>query len=52
MDVVCEKIIQDRRDEMKLGPIRPPAKHVSFADTKYHLGTADWNKIDLVRIKA
>ncbi len=50
MDTVCEKIVQDRRDEMKLGPIRPPAKHVRLADTKYHLGTSDWNKIDLVRL--
>jgi hypothetical protein len=30
-------------------PLNPPAKHIAIADTKYHLGTADPAKIDLVR---
>jgi hypothetical protein len=31
-------------------PLNPPAKHIAIADTKYHLGTADPAKIDLVKI--
>jgi len=31
-------------------PLNPPAKHIAIADTKYHLGTADPAKIELVRI--
>ncbi len=31
-------------------PLNPPAKHIAVADTKYHLGTADPQKIDLVKI--
>ncbi len=50
MDVVCQRIVQKRRDEMNLGPIRPPAKHITLADTKYHLGTSEWEKIELVQI--
>ncbi len=31
-------------------PLNPPPKHVFLADTRHHLGTADPNKIDLVRL--
>jgi hypothetical protein len=31
-------------------PINPPPKHVFLADTRHHLGTADPEKIELVRI--
>jgi hypothetical protein len=31
-------------------PLNPPAKHIAVADAKYHLGTADPRKIDLVKI--
>jgi hypothetical protein len=31
-------------------PLNPPAKHIAVADTKYHLGTADPQKIELVKI--
>jgi hypothetical protein len=31
-------------------PLNPPAKHIAIADTKYHLGTADPQKIELVKI--
>jgi hypothetical protein len=31
-------------------PLNPPAKHIAIADTKYHLGTADPEKIELVKI--
>ena len=31
-------------------PLNPPAKHIQIAETKYRLGTADPEKIDLVKI--
>lgn len=31
-------------------PINPPPKHVFLADTRHHLGTADPQKIDLIRL--
>jgi hypothetical protein len=31
-------------------PLNPPAKHIAIADTKYHLGTADPEKIELIKI--
>jgi hypothetical protein len=31
-------------------PLNPPAKHIAIADSKYHLGTADPDKIELVKI--
>jgi len=31
-------------------PLNPPAKHISVADTKYHLGTTDPQKIELIKI--
>lgn len=31
-------------------PLNPPAKHILMADTRYHLGTADPNKINLIKI--
>jgi hypothetical protein len=31
-------------------PLNPPAKHIALADTKYHLGTADPAKIELIKI--
>jgi hypothetical protein len=31
-------------------PLNPPAKHIAIADTKYHLGTADPAKIELLKI--
>jgi len=50
VDAVCERIIQEQRDKLNLGPIRPPAKHIRLADTKYHLGNSDWGKIELVEV--
>jgi len=50
VDVVSAQIIQEQRDKLNLGPIRPPAKHVPLADTKYHLGNSDRDKIELLRI--
>jgi len=31
-------------------PLNPPAKHIAIADSKYHLGTADPQKIELIKI--
>jgi len=31
-------------------PLNPPAKHIAIADGKYHLGTADPNKIELIKL--
>lgn len=31
-------------------PLAPPAKHITLADTRHHLGTADPSKIEIVRI--
>ena len=31
-------------------PLDPPAKHIAIADTRYHLGTADPSKIELIKI--
>lgn len=31
-------------------PLNPPAKHILLADTRYKLGTADMDKINLVKI--
>lgn len=31
-------------------PLNPPAKHIAIADTKYHLGTADPARIELIKI--
>jgi len=31
-------------------PLNPPAKHIAIADSKFHLGTADPQKIELVKI--
>jgi hypothetical protein len=31
-------------------PLNPPAKHIAIADTKWHLGTSDPAKIELVKL--
>ena len=31
-------------------PLNPPAKHIAVADTKYHLGTSDPARIELIKI--
>lgn len=51
-DAVGLKIIEAKR---KLyfkedTPLNPPAKHIELADTRHHIGTADMNKIDLVKL--
>ncbi len=46
------RIIQAKRREFfgEDRPLSPPAKHIFTADTQYGLGTADPNKIELVKI--
>jgi len=52
VDSIGVRIIQAKRrdyfEEEK--PLNPPAKHIFLADTRHHLGTADPNKIDLIKI--
>jgi hypothetical protein len=52
VDSVGLRIIEaKRRDYFKEDrPLNPPAKHISVADTRYHLGTSDPSKISLVKL--
>jgi hypothetical protein len=52
VDATGVRIIQaKRRDFFKEErPLNPPPKHIFLADTRHHLGTADPNKIKLVKI--
>ncbi len=51
-DAVGLKIIEAKRKEFfgEEKPLNPPAKHIKLADTRYHLGTADMKKIDLIKM--
>jgi hypothetical protein len=51
-DATGLRIIQAKRQEFfgEERPLSPPAKHIFTADTEYGLGTADPNKIELVKI--
>lgn len=54
--VACDstglRIIEAKRKEFfgEDNPLNPPAKHIGLADTRHHLGTADPNKIELIKI--
>jgi Domain of unknown function (DUF362) len=52
VDATGLRIIQAKRQEFfaEDRPLSPPAKHILTADTQYHLGTADQDKIELVKI--
>lgn len=52
VDSVGLRIIEAKRTEhfKEFTPLNPPAKHIALADTKYHLGTADPSKIELVKL--
>lgn len=52
VDSVGLRIIEaKRRDYFKEDrPLNPPAKHIALADTRYHLGVSDPDKIDLVKL--
>jgi len=52
VDTIGARIIQEQR-KIYFGedrPLNPPAKHILLADTRYKLGTADMDKINLVKI--
>ncbi len=51
VDSVGVQILQaKRKDYFKEDrPMNPPAKHIYLADTRHHLGNADFAKIDLVK---
>ena len=52
VDAIGARIIQAKRREFfgEDRPINPPPKHIELADTRHHLGTADPNKIELVKL--
>ncbi|MDR3338594.1 MAG: DUF362 domain-containing protein [Candidatus Symbiothrix sp.] len=52
VDSVGLRIIQGKRNAFfqEDRPLNPPAKHIEVADTRYHLGTADPAKIELVKL--
>ncbi len=52
VDSIGLRIIEAKRTEYfkEYTPLNPPAKHIALADTKYHLGTADPAKIELVKL--
>ncbi len=52
VDSVGVRILQAKRKEHfgEERPLNPPAKHVFLADTRHHLGTADPEKIELVKL--
>lgn len=52
VDATGIRIIQAKRREHfgEEKPINPPPKHIFLADTRHHLGVADPNKIDLIRL--
>ncbi len=52
VDAAGLRIIQAIRKEFfgEDRPLNPPAKHILLADTRHHLGTADPNKIKLIKL--
>jgi hypothetical protein len=52
VDSVGLRIIQGKRNAFfqEDRPLNPPAKHIELADTRYHLGTANPAKIELVKL--
>ena len=52
VDSVGLRIIQAKRTDYfgEDTPLNPPAKHILLADTRHHLGTANPDNIDLIRI--
>jgi len=52
VDATGVRIIQAKREQFfgEHSPINPPVKHIYLADTRHHLGNADPNKIDLIKV--
>jgi hypothetical protein len=52
VDATGVRILQAKRREFfkENRPLNPPAKHIFLADTRHHLGTADPEKIELIKL--
>lgn len=52
VDAVCLQILQAKRNQHKgkPWPVQPPAKHVLVAESEYGLGTADLDKVEVVKL--
>jgi len=52
VDATGLRILQAKRAAFfgEVRPLNPPPKHILLADTRHHLGTADPEKIELIRI--
>ncbi len=52
VDTIGLKIIQGIRNEYfgEERPLSPPATHIAVADTRYHLGTSELGRINLVKM--
>jgi hypothetical protein len=52
IDTIGLKIIEAKRRDYfgEDKPLNPPAKHIAVADTRYHLGTSDPSKIELIKL--
>ncbi len=52
VDSVGVKLLLNKRADYfgEERPLNPPAKHIFLADTRHHLGTADANKIELIKL--
>ena len=52
VDSIGVRLLQAKREAFfeEVRPLNPPPKHIFRADTHHHLGTADPEKIDLIKI--
>ncbi len=52
VDSTGVRLLMKKREEYfgEERPLNPPAKHVFLADTRHHLGTADPDKIELIKL--
>ncbi len=52
VDTVGLEVLQQKRNRYfgEARPLNPPAKHILLADSRHHLGVADMEKINLVKI--
>ena len=52
VDATGVRILQAKRKDYfgEDRPLNPPPKHIMLADTRYHLGTADPDKIELITL--
>ena len=52
VDSTGVRILQAKRKDYfgEMRPLNPPPKHVFLADSRHHLGTADPNKIKLIKL--